>query len=279
MHKKGDKSVKFSSPAGDTDATVWPVRIVVLGSVVALLAGCGWTSNAVIESDVARGEKTVSRAVARCAEGSVHPIGNMRQSLAAVVTGSATLYRTPGRTPFARLGKLNVNGVPTVLAVRAKRLGRRCSAGWYHVQVAQRPNGTLAWVRAGDVDVVPVTTRIEVDLSARTVTLFDRGRRVLSTRAAIGSSATPTPTGRYYVNQRLIPTDSSGPFGPGAIGISAFSPVLTGWAQGGPIAIHGTNRPELIGLAVSNGCIRVRNDALRRLFDRTLAGTPVLVRT
>ena len=30
------------------------------------------------------------------------------------------------------------------------------------------------------------------------------------------------------------------------LGISAYSPVLTGWAQGGPIAIHGTNEPDLI---------------------------------
>jgi lipoprotein-anchoring transpeptidase ErfK/SrfK len=53
--------------------------------------------------------------------------------------------------------------------------------------------------------------------------------------------------------------------------------VLTGWAQGGPIAIHGTNRPELIGLAVSNGCLRVRNDVLLRIFRATLAGTPVRI--
>jgi lipoprotein-anchoring transpeptidase ErfK/SrfK len=101
---------------------------------------------------------------------------------------------------------------------------------------------------------------------------------VLTATAAIGSPQTPTPTGHYYVNQRLVPTDTSGPFGPGAIGISAFSEVLTGWTQGGPIAIHGTNRPDLIGRAVSNGCIRVRNDLLQRMFDRTLTGTPVTVR-
>ena len=35
---------------------------------------------------------------------------------------------------------------------------------------------------------------------------------------------------------------------------------------------------DLIGQAVSNGCVRVRNDLLQRLFDRTLAGTPVTVR-
>ena len=108
--------------------------------------------------------------------------------------------------------------------------------------------------------------------------LYRKGRLVLSSRAAVGSSATPTPLGRYYVNQRLVPSDTSGPFGPGAVGISAFSPVLTGWAQGGPIAIHGTNEPWSIGRAVSNGCIRLPNPVLRRLFKQALAGTPVLIR-
>jgi lipoprotein-anchoring transpeptidase ErfK/SrfK len=80
------------------------------------------------------------------------------------------------------------------------------------------------------------------------------------------------------VNQRLIPTDPAGPLGPGAIGISAFSSVLTGWTQGGPIAIHGTNEPSSIGEAVSNGCIRLPNETLRRVFAMVLAGTPVLIR-
>ncbi|MBA3384449.1 MAG: L,D-transpeptidase, partial [Actinobacteria bacterium] len=69
----------------------------------------------------------------------------------------------------------------------------------------------------------------------------------------------------------------SGPFGPSAVGIAAYSEVLTGWAQGGPIAIHGTNRPDLIGQAVSNGCVRVRNEVVRRIFDETLSGTPVVI--
>jgi lipoprotein-anchoring transpeptidase ErfK/SrfK len=67
-------------------------------------------------------------------------------------------------------------------------------------------------------------------------------------------------------------------YGPGAIGISAFSRVLTGWGQGGPIAIHGTDEPWSIGHAVSDGCIRVHNRVLRRIFRSTLAGTPVIIR-
>jgi lipoprotein-anchoring transpeptidase ErfK/SrfK len=54
--------------------------------------------------------------------------------------------------------------------------------------------------------------------------------------------------------------------------------VLTGWTQGGPVAIHGTNAPWLIGRAVSNGCIRLPNDELRRFFKLALAGTPVEIR-
>ena len=214
-----------------------------------------------------------------CRAGSVQRLGTPRRTFAAAARRSLVAFRGPGRGKFAQFDVKNVNGAWTVFAVRARRIDARCRARWYRVQLPLRPNGVRGWVKAADVHLMRVTTRIVVDLSARRVTLYDRGRRVLRTRAAIGTSATPTPTGSYYVNQRLIPSNPHGPFGPGAIGISAFSEVLTGWVQGGPVAIHGTNRPELIGGAVSNGCIRVHNFALRRLFARALPGTPVIVKT
>jgi lipoprotein-anchoring transpeptidase ErfK/SrfK len=108
--------------------------------------------------------------------------------------------------------------------------------------------------------------------------LFRRGKFVLGGRAAIGANATPTPLGRFYVNQRLVPTNPYGPFGVGAIGISAFSNVLTGWAQGGPVAIHGTNQPQLLGRQVSNGCIRIHNAVMRQMFRLAYSGTPVTIR-
>ncbi len=189
----------------------------------------------------------------------------------------ASATRRPGGHAFAGFGRLNINGVPTVFGVLGARVDRACSPTWYRVQLPMRPNGASGWVPASEVDVGAVDTRITVDLSARRLTLFRAGRPVLRARVAIGSAATPTPTGRFYVDQRLLPLDPSGPFGPGAVGISAFSPVLTGWAQGGPIAIHGTNEPWSIGLAVSNGCIRLRNPVLRRVFDESSSGTPVII--
>jgi lipoprotein-anchoring transpeptidase ErfK/SrfK len=214
-----------------------------------------------------------------CTAGSFHRLGSAKLAFAAVVRSGATVSRRPGGRVIARFGRLNQNGVPTIFSIRGARLDRYCRRAAYLVQIPRRPNGETGWVPAAQVAVAPVRTRIVVDLSQKRVTLYQSGRRVLSAMAAIGSAATPTPTGSFYVNQRLIPTDPHGPFGPGAVGISAFSNVLTGWAQGGPIAIHGTNEPWSIGKAVSNGCIRLPNPVLRKLFARALNGTPVLIRS
>jgi lipoprotein-anchoring transpeptidase ErfK/SrfK len=43
------------------------------------------------------------------------------------------------------------------------------------------------------------------------------------------------------------------------------------------VAIHGTNEPWSIGHAVSNGCIRLPNATLEKVFRETLAGTPVII--
>jgi lipoprotein-anchoring transpeptidase ErfK/SrfK len=201
-----------------------------------------------------------------------------RVTVAAFVRGRARAYRRPAVRAFARFDRLNQNGFPTVFRVLATVRKSDCRPRWYRVQLPMKPNGVTGYVRAGAVQVERVRTRLVVDLSERRLMFFRNGKRVLRTPVAVGSNATPTPTGHYYVNQRLIPTDTSGPFGPGAIGISAFSEVLTGWVQGGPIAIHGTNEPWSIGHAVSNGCIRVHNSVQKGLFAAVPAGTPVLIR-
>lgn len=246
------------------------MRSVRLFCAVALLAA--------VAPAAAAGATDAKPAQPRCTPGGVESLVTWQKTFVAIARARVVAFRSPGRRPFASFGLTNVNGVRTVFAVRSRRLGPRCGARWYRVQLPLRPNGVRGWIRARDVVLRPVATRIIVDLSARRVSLYERGRRVLWTRAAIGTAATPTPLGLFYVNQRLIPSNPNGPFGPGAIGISAFSEVLTGWTQGGPVAIHGTNRPELIGRRVSNGCIRVRNPVLLRLFARAPAGTPVTVR-
>ena len=41
--------------------------------------------------------------------------------------------------------------------------------------------------------------------------------------------------------------------------------------------IHGTNQPEYIGSAISSGCIRMTNEDVIDLYNRTTIGTPVVV--
>ena len=43
------------------------------------------------------------------------------------------------------------------------------------------------------------------------------------------------------------------------------------------IAVHGTNHPELLGQPVSHGCIRMTNEAARRLYHEAPIGTPVII--
>lgn len=43
------------------------------------------------------------------------------------------------------------------------------------------------------------------------------------------------------------------------------------------IRIHGTTEPGSIGRAVSNGCLRMRNEAVMDLYEQVPVGTPVYV--
>jgi lipoprotein-anchoring transpeptidase ErfK/SrfK len=253
------------------------VRVPAVPTALALLlmlSGCGG-------SDPGGDPKVAAtiKAQSKCAGGSFRRLGSAKLAFAAVVRLRAPVLHRPGGRLLASFGKRNVNRVPTVFSVRGAVVDASCKPREYLVQIARRPNGVTGWVPAEKVAVETVRTRLLVDLSEKRVTLYKDGRKVLSAPAAIGAPATPTPTGRFYVNQRLIPYDQTGPFGPGAVGISAFSEVLTGWTQGGPIAIHGTNAPWSIGKAVSNGCIRLRNPVLRRVFAQALSGTPVVIRS
>jgi hypothetical protein len=213
-----------------------------------------------------------------CASGSIKTLVSPAKSYAVDARGLVRIYRKPGGRPFARFGALNQNGVPTVFAGLEAVLGARCKAAWYRVLVPLKPNGSTGYVRARSVNLRLVRSRIVIDLSARKLAVYVRGRAAFTTTTAIGAPATPTPLGSFYVNQRFR-DDPNGPYGWAAIGISAFSEVLTGWPQGGPVAIHGTNRPSLLGLQVSNGCIRVSNDAIQRIWRLAPPGTPVSIRT
>ena len=212
-----------------------------------------------------------------CRAGALEHLGGDRRAYVAVAGQELAARAAPWGRVVARFGLLNQNAYPSLFSVRGRVVDARCRTAWYLVQLPLRPNGRVGYVAAWRVTVAPVTARIDVDLSARRLRLFTAGRLRLTTPAGIGAPDTPTPVGRFYVNQILLPPEPDGPFGPVAFGVSAFSPTLTDWPQGGPIAIHGTDDPTSIGAADTHGCVRISNDAALTLRRLVPAGTPVVI--
>ena len=202
------------------------------------------------------------------------PVRDARFAYAGEARGRVTAYRAPAKRPLQTLPARTSLGATVVLGVRGVVHDRDCEPSWYRVQLPDPSERTGGHVRADALRVFRVSTRIHIDLSARQLEVERDGERVLTVPAAVGSSATPTPQGGFYVNQKVRVTDADGPYGPAVLGMSGFSDVLTGWAEGGSIAIHGTSDPGSIGRAVSDGCVRVANDVVAGLYEEIDAGTP-----
>jgi lipoprotein-anchoring transpeptidase ErfK/SrfK len=146
---------------------------------------------------------------------------------------------------------------------------------WYRINVPMRPNGRTGWIPARTVSLSPTVAEIVVHRSARTIDIYRHGALQLHARVAVGAPGMETPLGHFYVQARFVPDDSF--LGVFAVETSAYS-KLSEWPGGGVVGIHGTSMPQLLGQAVSHGCVRVSNqtaDALRRLVP---LGTPIWIR-
>jgi L,D-transpeptidase ErfK/SrfK len=122
------------------------------------------------------------------------------------------------------------------------------------------------------------TMRVEVDLAARKLYLYEGGNRVETHPVAVGSQQWPTQTGEWTIKQVIfnpewIPPDETWaeerkPKKSGA----ADNPL--GRAQlvyDPPRTIHGTNQPSSIGTNTSHGSIRMNNAEIVALAKRIMA--------
>jgi lipoprotein-anchoring transpeptidase ErfK/SrfK len=170
-----------------------------------------------------------------------------------------------------------LTGVHTVLPV----LGHSTSKdgrSWVRVRLAGRPNSHTGWLPASHTRRSATSWRIAVKLSTRRVTVFQYGRVVRRFRAIVGNPSTPTPRGRFFVEEALALSGAAhgGPF---ALATSARSAVLQEF-EGGPgqIALHGTNGLSgTLGTAASHGCIRLSTASITWLARRIGAGVPLTI--
>jgi lipoprotein-anchoring transpeptidase ErfK/SrfK len=147
---------------------------------------------------------------------------------------------------------------------------------WLRVLLPVRPNGSTGWIRNSDVTEKLVTYRITVSLSKHNLVVHNGSSVVLDTTVAVGTPATPTPPGLFFVTELLSVPDPTGPYGPYAYGLSGHSPVLEDFANGdGQLGLHGTNEPNVLGTDATHGCIRLSNDDISTLANQLPLGTPV----
>ncbi len=116
----------------------------------------------------------------------------------------------------------------------------------------------------------------------------DGAAPIASFPIAVGRAGHETPTGRFQVEEMIeypdfdqidpgdrwhvvkrIPPGPENPLGDRWIGFAHGD----GWTLG----IHGTPHPELLGQAVSGGCIRMRNVDVVHVYDSVELGTTVVV--
>jgi len=127
------------------------------------------------------------------------------------------------------------------------------------------------------------STRIEVDLTARQLHVYDGDKQVGSYRVAVGSKQWPTQTGEWSITQvvwnpewippkneawaeakeRKAPGAPDNPLGRAQL---VYDP---------PRTVHGTDDPKSIGKAVSHGSIRLANADVVKLARQLMEVTGV----
>lgn len=165
----------------------------------------------------------------------------------------------------------------TVLPVLDRKVGTD-GRSWLRVRLPGRPNSHTGWVLAHGSHSATTSWRLFVDTSERRVTVFYRGRATRTLRAIVGKRSTPTPNGRFFVEEtvRLSSNLVGAPF---ALALSARSNVLAQFDGGpGQIALHGLgNVGGTLGTAVSHGCVRLDYRSISWLAARIGPGVPVTI--
>jgi lipoprotein-anchoring transpeptidase ErfK/SrfK len=150
--------------------------------------------------------------------------------------------------------------------------------GWFDVRLAQRPNGSTAWVRESDVTLTSTPYKILVDLKTTHLTLFKDNRIIFSAPVGVGTAADPTPIGEFFV--ALFAAPPSPGYGPFVLVSSGHSNAISDWEMSGDalMAIHGPLGADseigTTGAYVSHGCVRLHIADLLHL-RAVPAGSPI----
>jgi lipoprotein-anchoring transpeptidase ErfK/SrfK len=244
----------------------------VVGVVVALAAGWGSDASA---PEAARTKVPAHAAPTRAAAPAADPALTAPPGTTLTVTtdGSIPGYPAPG-APSNITVPGSWYGYTTILPVIATQ------PGWLEVRLAQRPNGSTAWVQQSQVTLGSTPYSISVDLTTMHLSVYRGGVEIFDFPAGIGAPDDPTPPGQYFVFATVPPPSAA--YGPFVLGTSDHSDTITDWENSGDaiIGIHGpiTSYDDSLigttGAAISHGCIRLHDADLAQLA-MIPPGTPI----
>lgn len=161
-----------------------------------------------------------------------------------------------------------------------KEIGQRIGWNWAKEQLNGLDKLRRSPAKASVVEESPV--RLTLSLSKRSLEVSEPGKVTTVYEVAVGQEDWQTPIGEFAVMSKLenpawqhpltkeeIPPGADNPLGSRWIGF---------WSDGeAQIGFHGTNQEELIGEAVSHGCVRMRNRDIQALYEKVAVGTQVIV--
>lgn len=127
-----------------------------------------------------------------------------------------------------------------------------------------------------------VPVELVLSLASRSLEVRVEGELPVVYEVAVGQADWQTPTGEFAVIDKLENPAWQHPITKEEIPPGPDNPLgkhwISFWTDGqAQIGFHGTNQEELIGEAVSHGCVRMRNEDIAALYPLVTAGTPVKV--
>lgn len=196
---------------------------------------------------------------------------------ARALTGMVPVWADPLGEPVAALPQEHRYGGTTVAVVQRQE-------NWVQVLLTGRQSvpstGSSAqltgWLRTSDIELAPLDTTVEVNLTARTIDIVHAGvaERIASDFGS-GADSSATPLGRAFIHLTEV-TSFAYTRGHPIVYLSLQSPVLDGFG-GTSVAVTAFHYHDNRTGAISNGCLRLSEAAITKLAELP-AGTGVVIR-
>lgn len=206
------------------------------------------------------------------------PFGAFTGEGARSLAAGAPVFADPAGEPVAFLPRdLEFDGTTAPIVERLDNWVRVLLVGRQAVPSQGSPAQVTGWLRAQDVEILPLDAVVEVSITARTIDIVRAGvAERIATDFGWGVAETPTPIGRSYIMTTRIEPSFEYTRGHPLVYLAVQSPTLDGFG-GADVAVTAFHYHDARSGSISNGCLRVDPAAIDRLAQLPL-GTPVIVR-